>query len=146
MVANICGSSEKMLLHLSPSQQIEFWKIGGPKLSADILSCQGNYIYCVTMNAGAFCSEYKFSLSTQKFSSWSSFSKNLCLHKMSNGDECQQNNETLETYRMTTVSTSHAYKHLDSAVLKCSPKNMISTQGENKNNMKSAGLNVFIHI
>jgi hypothetical protein len=65
---------------------------------------------------------------------------------MFSGDECQQNNETLKIYRMTTVSTLHAYQHRDSAVLKCSPKNMISIKGENKNNVKSAGLNVLICI
>jgi hypothetical protein len=66
------------------------------------------------MNAGAFYSEYKFSLSTQKFFSWPSNSKTFYLHKMSSGDECKKNNETLKMYRMTTVSTLHAYQYLDS--------------------------------
>ena len=67
----------KRCCSMSPSQQLQFWKIGGLKLSAKILSCQGNYIYCVITNAGAFYSEYKLSLSIQKFSSRSSYSKNL---------------------------------------------------------------------
>jgi len=113
---------QKICWFMSPSQQLEFWKTDGPNLSAKILSCQGNYIYCVTMNAGAFYSEYKFSLSIQKFSSWSTYSKTFYLHKMSSGDACQQNNETLKMYRMTTVSILHAHQYLDSAVLKCSPK------------------------
>jgi len=55
---------------MSPSQQLEFWKIGGPTLSDEILSCQKNYIYCITMTTGALYMEYKFSLSIQFFS-WS---------------------------------------------------------------------------
>lgn len=85
---------QKICYFKPSSQQLEFWKIGGPNLSAEILSCQGNYIYCVTMNDGAFYSEYKFSLSIQNFFSCPSNTKTFYLHKMSSGDACQQNNET----------------------------------------------------
>jgi len=79
---------------MSPSQQPEFWKIGGPNLSDKILSCQENYIYCITMIAGTLYMEYKFSLSTQFFFLGHKIQKLFICIKISSGDACQQNTET----------------------------------------------------